>query len=285
MANTSVSAGYNLYTDIFSLRSGSPSKAVFYYDNTPNSLGGVRVELSNGNRLVYTSFGPEAIANTSVRQDLWQRIVRWLLGRAQGQPRIALNTYSLQFDSVELTQTKALTLTLGNVGQAELRITRIELSGTDASAFNVPDADVVPIVLQPGEETTLEVQFRPTRLGDHTALLTLFSNDPLEGEQGSVVILSGVGKRGVGIAQEPALRLQLSPVPASDVVRLQLPEVSAATCSVRITDALGRSWLSESVPISGRELLLLVGHLPAGAYTVTLRNGTHRFWAPLLIVR
>lgn len=285
MANTSTSAGYNLYTDIFSLRPGSPSKASFYYDNTSASLAGIRLELSNGSRLVYTSFGPEAIADATLRQDLWQRVVRWLLGRAQGQPRIALSAYSLQFDSVELNHTKSLTLTLSNVGQAELRVTRIVLTGTDTSAFNVPDADVVPIVLQPAEETTLEVQFRPTRTGDHTALLTLFSNDPLEGEQGSTVILSGVGKRGVGVADEPALRLQLSPVPASDAVRIVLPEIAATALSVRITDALGRNWFAGDFPVAGRELSLPVGSLPAGAYTVTLSSSTHRFWAPLVIIR
>jgi len=91
-ANTSTSF-YNLYTDIFATTAGSPARAVFYYDNTPSALGGVRVILPSGARVVYTSFGPEAIASGQLRLQILDRIVTWLLGSGgqQAQPRIALS--------------------------------------------------------------------------------------------------------------------------------------------------------------------------------------------------
>lgn len=281
-ANTSVNAGYNLYTDIFSRWPNSPSEACFYYDNTPASLGGVRRQLDNGNRLVYTSFGPEALASAALRQDLWDRVIRWLLGGGQqAQPRIALNTYSLRFDSVEINTTKSLTLEVGNVGNAELRITQIELSGTDSSTFNVPDRDVVPIVLQPGEQTSLEVQFRPTRQGDHTALLTLSSNDPLE--PSSVVILSGVGRSTTAVVESGAQRLQLSPIPATDHVWLRLAD--AQPIVVELSDLHGRSLWRWSFPASEGNILLPLQGLTSGIYRLTVQLGGERVSAPLLIVR
>ncbi len=283
-ANTSVSAGYNLYTDIFSLRPGSPSQAAFYYDNTPSSLAGVRVEFSNGNRLVYTSFGPEAIANTSLRQDLWDRVVQWLLGGGQqSQPRISLNTYSLRFDSVDINTTKSLTLEVSNVGQAELRITEIQLSGANASSFNVPDADVVPIVLQPGEQTSIEVQFRPTRQGDHTALLTLVSNDPLE--PNAVVILSGVGRQATGIVETESGRIQVTPITAREFIQIRLPEATETTVTVEIFDLQGRCWLQETITTSGAPIFLSVHSLASGTYTLVLWSKHGHFAFPITVLR
>ncbi len=284
-ANTSVNAGYNLYTDIFSRRPGSPSEASFYYDNTPASLGGVRRQLDNGNRLVYTSFGPEALASASLRQDLWDRVIRWLLGGGQqAQPRIALNTYSLRFDSVELGTTKSLMLELSNVGAAELRITQIELSGTDAAAFNVPERDVVPIVLQPGEQTSLEVQFRPTRQGDHTALLSLSSNDPLE--PSSVVILSGIGRSATGVAEQHGTQhFQLSPIPATDYLRLRLLEVKAATVVVELQDLHGRPLWKRSFPVSDGDILLPLQGLASGVYRLTVQLDGKSLSVPVPLVR
>lgn len=283
-ANTSVSAGYNLYTDIFSLRSGSSAQPSFYYDNTPTSLAGVRLELANGNRLVYTSFGPEAIASTAVRQDLWNRVVTWLLGTAQGRPRIALSTYALRFDTVDVNTTRSLSLEVSNVGEAELRITNIQLSGVDAAAFNVPDADVVPIVLQPGEATQLEVQFRPTRAGEHSAVLTLFSNDPLE-EQGTIVPLYGVGRSSTSVAEKGSLPVRLSPIPAQDFVQLSLPEGMPSPVWVEIHDMQGRRWLQQQLPVSSGTVRLSVGDLVSGTYTLLLVAGDQVFRVPLLITR
>ncbi|MCS7176446.1 MAG: choice-of-anchor D domain-containing protein [Candidatus Kapabacteria bacterium] len=284
-ANTSVNAGYNLYTDIFSLRSGSASQPVFYYDNTPSSLGGVRRELSNGNRIVYTSFGPEAIASASLRQDLWNRVVTWLLGGGgqQSQPRIALSTYSLRFDSVEINTTRSLTLSISNSGNAELRITQIQLSGADANAFNVPEADLVPIVLNPSEETTLEIQFRPTRTGSHTAQLTITCNDPTEPQ--AIVLLSGVGRQATSVAEVLPQALHISPIPATGVVRVRIPSNLTYPAEVELRDLQGRVQIRRSVGAEVGELVLPVYSLAAGTYTLTVRSGSQLFRSPVLIVR
>jgi hypothetical protein len=195
-ANTSTSF-YNLYTDIFATTAGSPARAVFYYDNTPSALGGVRVILPSGARVVYTSFGPEAIANGQLRLQILDRIVTWLLGGGgqQAQPRISLSAYSIRFDTTQVGQRSVQTLTISNTGEGTLRIQQIELQGQDASAFNVPDRDVVPIVLDPGQETQLDIEFRPTREGFHSAQMVLRSNDPQEPQ--SIVLLSGTGTVGL----------------------------------------------------------------------------------------
>jgi len=281
-ANTSTSY-YNLYTDIFATAAGSPARAVFYYDNTPSALGGVRVILPSGARVVYTSFGPEAIANGQLRLQILERIVTWLLGGGtqQGQPRIALSAYSIRFDSTQVGQRSTRTLTVSNSGQGTLRIEQIELQGQDASSFNVPDRDVVPIVLEPGQETQLDIEFRPAREGLHSAQLVLRSNDPLEEE--SIVLLSGMGVVGIREAAQ-ALGIRLHPNPATEAVAVLLPEEQPGA-TLELRDLAGRLIQQLRVPAGVQRVELALAEYAAGVYSVDVQIGQQRARLPLVVVR
>jgi hypothetical protein len=280
-ANTSTSF-YNLYTDIFATTAGSPARAVFYYDNTPSALGGVRVILPSGARVVYTSFGPEAIASGQLRLQILDRIVTWLLvgGGQQAQPRIALSTYSIRFDTTQVGQRSVQTLTISNTGEGTLRIQQIELQGQDASAFNVPDRDVVPIVLDPGQETQLDIEFRPTREGFHSAQMVLRSNDPQEPE--SIVLLSGIGT--VGVDEPVALGIRLLPNPAAEVAALLLPEGHPGAL-VELRDLSGRLLQQWRSPAGVQRVELSLGDCAAGVYSVHVRIGQQWVRLPLVVVR
>jgi hypothetical protein len=280
-ANTSTSF-YNLYTDIFATTAGSPARAVFYYDNTPSALGGVRVILPSGARVVYTSFGPEAIASGQLRLQILDRIVTWLLGGGgqQAQPRIALSTYSIRFDTTQVGQRSVQTLTISNTGEGTLRIQQIELQGQDASAFNVPDRDVVPIVLDPGQETQLDIEFRPTREGFHSAQMVLRSNDPQEPE--SIVLLSGMGT--VGVDEPVALGIRLLPNPAAEAAALLLPEGHPGAV-VELRDLSGRLLQQWRSPAGMQRVELSLGDCAAGVYSVHVRIGQQWVRLPLVVVR
>jgi len=280
-ANTSTSF-YNLYTDIFATTAGSPARAVFYYDNTPSALGGVRVILPSGARVVYTSFGPEAIASGQLRLQILDRIVTWLLGSGgqQAQPRIALSAYSIRFDTTQVGQRSVQTLTISNTGEGTLRIQQIELQGQDASAFNVPDRDVVPIVLDPGQETQLDIEFRPTREGFHSAQMVLRSNDPQEPQ--SIVLLSGVGT--VGVDEPVALGIRLLPNPAAEAAALLLPEGHPGAV-VELRDLSGRLLQQWRSPAGMQRVELSLGDCAAGVYSVHVRIGQQWVRLPLVVVR
>jgi hypothetical protein len=280
-ANTSTSF-YNLYTDIFATTAGSPARAVFYYDNTPSALGGVRVILPSGARVVYTSFGPEAIASGQLRLQILDRIVTWLLGSGgqQAQPRIALSAYSIRFDTTQVGQRSVQTLTISNTGEGTLRIQQIELQGQDASAFNVPDRDVVPIVLDPGQETQLDIEFRPTREGFHSAQMVLRSNDPQEPE--SIVLLSGIGT--VGVDEPVALGIRLLPNPAAEAAALLLPEGHPGAV-VELRDLSGRLLQQWRSPAGMQRVELSLGDCAAGVYSVHVRIGQQWVRLPLVVVR
>ena len=280
-ANTSTSF-YNLYTDIFATTPGSPARAVFYYDNTPSALGGVRVILPSGARVVYTSFGPEAIASGQLRLQILDRIVTWLLGGGgqQAQPRIALSAYSIRFDTTQVGQRSVQTLTISNTGEGTLRIQQIELQGQDASAFNVPDRDVVPIVLDPGQETQLDIEFRPTREGSHSAQMVLRSNDPQEPQ--SIVLLSGIGT--VGVGEPVALGIRLLPNPAAEAAALLLPEGHPGAV-VELRDLSGRLLQQWRSPAGMQRVELSLGDCAAGVYSVHVRIGQRWVRLPLVVVR
>ncbi len=95
------------------------------------------------------------------------------------EPDIAAAPLPLGFGSVAVGDTARLVLTISNTGTADLDITSLSLYGADAARFPVPGGNVAA-TLAPGDVLPIEVQFRPTREGLHSAMLRLNSNDPDE---------------------------------------------------------------------------------------------------------
>jgi RHS repeat-associated protein len=70
------------------------------------------------------------------------------------------------------------TFTIDNLGHANLVLSDLSISGTDAALFSVFGQPNSPV--PPNQSTTFTIQFLPTSTGDKTALLSIASNDPNE---------------------------------------------------------------------------------------------------------
>lgn len=116
--------------------------------------------------------------------------------------RLASSTTALSFSGTLIGNTVQQTVTLTNVGESgdpDITIdpAQLNLSGANASVFDVDLPGSSSIVLQPGDQTTLTVSFEATDASTKTALISL----PHSGENSPLTInLSGAGVSEVPIS-------------------------------------------------------------------------------------
>lgn len=104
-----------------------------------------------------------------------------------GTPAIEVPVNSHDFGSISIGETDAWNVTVNNTGSAALTI--------DDVTFNPPGdlactADF-PVIIGPGGNTTLPIEFSPTAFGALDAVATIASNDPVHPDE--ALTLSGYG--------------------------------------------------------------------------------------------
>lgn len=85
---------------------------------------------------------------------------------------LSINALNISFGDVALNSSSTQSILLTSSGSAPVTITASALSG---SGFSISGL-VVPTTLNPGQTTTLNVQFQPTVAGNETGRLTLTTN-------------------------------------------------------------------------------------------------------------
>ena len=112
---------------------------------------------------------------------------RWELA-----PEIDVSPASLDFGAknVDSGPTSSKTVTISNIGDADLHTTGISLIGTDAAEFAI-DIASGEHTLAPGETLTVQVTFDPSSTGSKSANLRIASDDA--DEPTVDVTLSGSG--------------------------------------------------------------------------------------------
>jgi uncharacterized repeat protein (TIGR01451 family) len=95
------------------------------------------------------------------------------------QPDIDVTPLSIDFGTVPVgTNSLPQTVTVANNGDADLIINWVDISGTDASEFFIASVNTTSEIIPPGGSASGTVCFAPTSIGDKTALLKIYSNDP-----------------------------------------------------------------------------------------------------------
>jgi hypothetical protein len=90
-------------------------------------------------------------------------------------PTITIAPDPIDFGVLESVETVAITVTIGNPGDADLRIAAVRLDGPAVFSVTSPAADT----LAPGEATTLVVSYTPEAASsEDSARLDVSSNDP-----------------------------------------------------------------------------------------------------------
>jgi PKD repeat protein len=108
------------------------------------------------------------------------------------EPDISVSPTSKNFGDVAVgSSSSAQTFTVRNVGNADLDVYTITITGTNANQFSKQNDNVSGETIAPGGSRTLRVVFSPTSVGAKSAALSIPSNDP--DEDPLTVPLSGSG--------------------------------------------------------------------------------------------
>lgn len=108
-------------------------------------------------------------------------------GTAATTPQLTISAASLSFGNVTVGSSSTQTLTLTSTGTAAVTINSADVTGVD---FSVSGASF-PLILDPKQTVTLQVQFAPTAAGAVTGQLTISSNSSTNAN--AVANLSGTG--------------------------------------------------------------------------------------------
>ena len=95
-------------------------------------------------------------------------------------PDISVNPTTLDFGQVAFSTTDTLDVVVTNNGVANLEVTEITISGTNANNFTIIVGNE-PVTIGAGANSVLSIEFSPMDLGAKEADLTITSNDPDNG--------------------------------------------------------------------------------------------------------
>jgi hypothetical protein len=103
-------------------------------------------------------------------------------------PVINVTPNTIDFGTVNVSQSSTRTVTITNAGGAPLVITAI---GDPTGPFTITNKPALPVTIQPGQSIQLSVRFAPTAATVFLNSLTITSNDP--GQPVATVTLIGQG--------------------------------------------------------------------------------------------
>jgi hypothetical protein len=172
---------------------------------------------------------------------------------------------NLVFGDVALNTAATQTVTLTSAGSEPVTVASATLAGSGYT-LNGPG---LPVILNPGQETVLTVQFDPTIVGTSTSMLTISSDD--SSGAATVINLSGTGTEGSsgsggsggGGAAQPAMLGALSCSAAS------ITGSATDSCNVTLTEAAPTGGVLVNLASNNPAVTLPVTVVvPAGATTI-----------------
>ncbi|MCX7937566.1 MAG: choice-of-anchor D domain-containing protein [Bacteroidota bacterium] len=289
--NTS-SQYYNPFTDVLQLTTNSPAVPIFTYDNNSQYIGGIRLE-TNGTRIVFTTFGLEAIALANARNQLAQKIMDWLTAAVAPKPKLELAQTTgenvIEFGEVAVGSRKAHTFKIRNTGQADLVVSEIAMDANDVreygDVFVITSGGNAPITIAPGGEHAVTIEFRPKKVETiQAAVFHIRSN-------GGDVDLTVFGDGVQGASVEPTevssdgLSLALAPNPVSTDATIRATVNTATAADLRLLDSRG-AVVQLATGITGERIVQVdATALSSGVYRVLLCSGSECVSVPLIVVR
>ena len=114
-----------------------------------------------------------------------------VIGLAAPAPQATFTPITLAFGNVKTNTTSASkTVTVGNIGNANLNISSITLAGANPSQYSQTNNCTVLVI--PNLSCTVTVNFTPTTTGSKPATLVIMSDDPTNPTE--TITLTGTGK-------------------------------------------------------------------------------------------
>ncbi|MDQ1267248.1 MAG: Choice-of-anchor protein [Bacteroidota bacterium] len=281
-------------TDIFKLAPQSIAEPCFYLDNDPNSLGGVRVEMPNDAKIVYLSFGLEAIYDNSTRNKIVKNAFDWFTGVIGSKlPKIAVNETILNYDETFIGNSQDKTVTVKIEGEKALNITNVRILSDPDQSFRIMDDLSLPLVLLPNDSKDIQIRFEPKAEQDYSSSLEFVSNDKNNPSQ--KVSLKGTGKIDTevpyGLSGEGSeIKLSANPNPIRDksLITFTVKGNHSSQAKVFVIDELGNEvtvLLNGDVFQGDNKLEFNAAGLSSGLYFIVAHSAGQSVQFPVSVMK
>jgi hypothetical protein len=134
---------YLVFTDILAKYQNSKAKPFLYYDNDPSQVGGMRNELQNGARVVWTSLGFDGVKTLADRVDISDKVIDFLLNGIDEDPTSVETDVTSENGAVALKLTgvnpvvDGTSFTVASNGTAPITVSVVDVLGrTVGTLFN-----------------------------------------------------------------------------------------------------------------------------------------------------
>lgn len=267
---------------------GNTCVSWLYADSKPANISGVRCETA-GSKVVFSTVGPEHLNDATARKTMVQKVLDWLLSNDNTpKPEISLSQSTLNFGNVTVGETKKMTFTITNSGDADLVLNSLELSGVDAVDFDITEGYISSgtVTVKPAGTYAVEVSFTPS-----TVKSTYNSSIVISANAAS----NPVALRGAGtvssvetdvVSETGAISMRLvGQNPVSDRSSIVLNASEKVTVSM--VDAMGRTvaTLFDGIATGAESLEINAAALVSGVYTVVATNGSERATMSVVITK
>jgi hypothetical protein len=202
---------------------------------------------------------------------------------ASGVTRAVLPESVIFLDSVKVGATRDTVVQWCNTTTEALDISAVNFLG-DAAEFSL--SQNLPTRIARDSCAPVDFTFKPTKAGRVVMLAAVATSQGVD-----TIVVVAFGKSDVSSVVDMRDARYVTPMPASEYVRLSMPAAIGPTteniANVSVSDARGRCvysavWLGTQ---SGTEHMFSVQNLSAGVYTVLIEHGTKVYSQPLIIVR
>ncbi|PBQ33919.1 hypothetical protein CNR22_19730 [Sphingobacteriaceae bacterium] len=186
-------------------------------------------------------------------------------------------TNNTDFGTVIYNMMVTKTFEIKNTGTGTLSVSGINISGSGSSFFTLLNAPAFPLNIAASASQTFEVQYQPMVVANHTANVSIMSNDADETLYDYKI--SGQGAMDVGInnIERTNSFVTLFPNPAKDDATLKFTLENNAHVVITVTDIQGKEVLAsqtKDLEKGEREIILNTTHLKNGNYFVKINTGS-----------
>jgi len=276
------------------LQAGSKSIPIFNLGTNTNDIIGVRYEAANKARVIFLTFDMHAIASSVLQQNMMEKAITWLGEGLIEKVKIPVLTSieSIDFDTVNVTKSKEMSVEISNTGDGDLVVTKIELLGDKVFALKGVS---LPFTIAAGGKTSVSVVFAPVAEKSYTTFLQITSNNNNEANSNVSITLSGIGKAAVGVftpAEEATtiIAMTAGPNPSADrsVLSYTVGGTAPQFVELYVVNSLGQrvAELGSQMRTPGNYTANInAANLASGSYRIVAHTAVETVQLPFVVNR
>jgi hypothetical protein len=191
------------------------------------------------------------------------------------------------FGNIEKGSTETKTFEIKNSGLADLTVTGINFTGTNAAEFTLVSAPTFPLNVGAHLSHIITVQFAPLETGTRTAAINIANSD--QNKATYDFTLQGKGTIPTGIASASVVSfVKLYPNPTGDVTTLAMTLKNKEHITISVTDLQGKEVmlpLERELQAGEQNITINTAALHNGIYSVHISSGSKTTQLKLTVLR